>query len=143
MHQLLLFSGGILASDSQPTPATVVERDGDGDTYQNGVNAPGYVSAGGVYLGKQVITSSAAILQNVTVVECNATSGAQTNPLPPVSASAGQLLRIIKTDSSGNLPTIAGSGSDKINGASTYTGLATQYAHVTLYADATLGWLIV
>jgi hypothetical protein len=142
MHQLLLFSGGVFGSDSQPSANTVVERDSNGAMWGAGVNGNSYVAAGGLYVSKATYTAAATVSTTVTVAECNATTAAFTLTLPPASASADQFFIIIKTDSSGHLVTIAGGGSDTINGAATYTGLSAQWDVVRLYCDSTQ-WLIV
>lgn len=66
------------------------------------------------------------------IMECNATSGSQTHTLPTPSAGiAGTKFHFIKTDSSGNTVTIAGT----VNGTTNYV-LSTQYKYVTVRVNA-------
>jgi hypothetical protein len=142
MHQFVLFTGGVFPSDSQPTPNSAVERDSNGDVWHHGVNGNSYVAAGGLYVSKATYTAAAMVSTTVTVAECNATTAAFTLTLPPASASADQFYIIIKTDVAAHTVTVAASGSDTINGAATYTGLAAQWNVVRLYCDGTQ-WLVV
>ncbi len=77
----------------------------------------------------------------VPYVFADATGGAFTVKLPaPVDE---MILTIKKVDSSVNLVTVD-AGANNIDGASTYTGLASQYDVVSVYWDATSSeWRIV
>ncbi len=70
------------------------------------------------------------------LVECNATSAAFTVNLPTIASSNGRSFTFVKTDSSANAVTLDGSGSETINGATTYS-LPSQWSRVTIQAGAT------
>lgn len=57
------------------------------------------------------------------------------------TATTGQKYTIVKTDNNANIITIATTGAARINGATTYTGLAAQYKHITVVFDGT-NWFI-
>lgn len=85
-------------------------------------------------------TTTYTVTTDETYVPCDATAGAFTVTLPPVSGNSGFQVTIIKTDSSSNAVTVDGDGSETING-STSTLLYTQYEALTLICDGTV-WLI-
>jgi hypothetical protein len=69
------------------------------------------------------------------LVECNATSGAFTVNLPSIASATGRIYTFVKTDASANAVTLDGSGSETINGATTYS-LPSQFNRVTIQAGA-------
>lgn len=69
------------------------------------------------------------------LVECNATSGAFTVNLPSIASANGRIYTFIKVDASANAVTLDGSGSETINGATTYS-LPSQWSRVTIQAGA-------
>jgi hypothetical protein len=68
------------------------------------------------------------------VVEVDASGGVVSVTLPPCSQSVGRLLSVIKTDSSANGVTIAASGTDTIDGGSTFS-ITLQYGAAWFYSD--------
>lgn len=75
-----------------------------------------------------------------TTLLVDATSAAITVTLHPAALHAGRELTIIKTDSSTNVVTIDGSGSETINGNLTYL-IPQQYGQVTLVSNG-LTWFV-
>lgn len=67
---------------------------------------------------------------------CDATSAGFTVTLPTVRDARGLLLLVVKIDSSAHAVTIAGAGSDKINGAATQS-VSTRWGGFQLYCDGT------
>ena len=49
---------------------------------------------------------------------------------------------IKKTDSNTNTITVAAAGSDKIDGAATYTNLSAQYKYLRINSDGVANWMI-
>lgn len=84
-------------------------------------------------------TMPAAVDGNQTI-ELDATSAGFTLVIPDATKSKGVLF-FVKSDSSGNLPTLQGPSSQNINGANTYTGLSAQYKYVAMFPNGTK-WLI-
>lgn len=85
--------------------------------------------------------SAAATLQvSDSGAFCNATTAAFTVTLPAAAAMSGQSINAIKTDSSANVVTVKGAGSELINAANTTT-LTAQYQAVELLSDGTQ-WFI-
>ena|SRR5947209_19032588 len=144
-HQLVNLQGGTVTSDSQATPDAVVERDDNGDTFQNGTNAAAYLKTMGETYARSRSYAANQTLDHLanatTIVKLDATGGAFTLTLPPAAGSQYQLLVAIKTDSSGNVPTIHGNAAETINGANTFTGLSAQYKTVGIWCDGTQ-WFI-
>ena len=62
--------------------------------------------------------------------------------MPRSGGLTGLLFAFTKVDSSGNLPTLKGSGAELINGANTYTALSSQYKSVILWCNGTK-WLTI
>lgn len=100
-------------------------------------------------IAPRIVSVTAAYAADATdgVIKADATGGAFSVTLPDVTGAdviAGTHLTIKKIDSSANLVTVATTSSQNIDGATTYTGLATQWKTVTLVADkAASKWLIV
>ena len=137
MNQLIKFSGGVQNSDSANTKNAIVERDSNKQINISTVNADVVVIAPVYNLGSVAYTTTATIDVTQAVILLNATGGAFTATLPPVATSTGLHLTFVKTDSSGNLPTVKGNATELINGANTYTGLSAQYNSVRLFCDGT------
>jgi len=89
---------------------------------------------------RSVTTAYAALLTDGLVL-ADATSAAFAVTLLSVGAGAGQILTVKKTDASANAVTITASGSNLIDGASTYA-LSTQYQSVTVLSDGVAWWVI-
>lgn len=85
---------------------------------------------------KAVADSPYTLVSEVGYLRCNAVGGAMTVNLPAAIGN-GRLVTIKKIDSSGNAVTIDGSGSETIDGATTYT-LAAQW-DVVQFIDAAAG----
>jgi hypothetical protein len=68
-------------------------------------------------------------------VEVDASGAARTMTLPAVSAAAGRIYVIKKTDSSGNAVTVDPNASETIDGAATVS-LASQYSTIIVQANA-------
>ena len=58
------------------------------------------------------------------------------------SVKPGHEYLIKKTDNNSNLITVAANGSDKIDGAASYTNLAAQYKYLRINSDGVGNWLI-
>lgn len=89
------------------------------------------------------ITSNYSILTTDYTLLVNANAGAVTVTLPLAATSklTGKVYNIKKTDSSANLVTIATSGSDNIDGASTYV-LSFANQTVTVQGGGTTQWYV-
>jgi hypothetical protein len=72
---------------------------------------------------------------------CSASGGAFTANLPTAVGNGGKIFRFKKTDSSTNAVTVDGSGTETIDGATTFV-LNAQYESVTVLSDGT-NWLVV
>lgn len=70
------------------------------------------------------------------VVLCDATGGAFTITLPAASGHAGRAVRVKKTDASTNQVTLARTGTDTLEGTTSF-GLRSRYAMVMLASDGT------
>lgn len=85
------------------------------------------------------VTAAYTVAADVYWVRVNATGGAVTVTLPLSANNWRRPIGVIKTDSSGNAVTVARSGSDVINGA-TSQSLASQYSVMEAIADGTTNW---
>lgn len=74
-------------------------------------------------------------------IAADATSGNITITLPDAATFKGYYLNIKKVDSSGNIVTIDGNGSETIDGTATKV-ISTQYDSVTILSNGT-GWYII
>ena len=90
---------------------------------------------------QQITTVTAAYTVSETIrhVRVNATGGAITVTIPAAATRDGRPIRVTKTDSSANAVTIARTGSDTFNGA-TSISLATQYYSVELISNGNSAW---
>lgn len=86
-------------------------------------------------------TASYTVLSTDGVVLVDASTGANTQTLPTAVGISGRIISIMKTDSSTNLVTIDGNGTETINGDLTRT-LGTQYDVVRLVSDGS-NWVII
>jgi len=77
-------------------------------------------------------TTTYTVLVTDDLIQGDASGGAFTVTLPALADSYLQCFTIWKSDSGGNVVTVAGDGAETINGANTYTGLAAQYDSVTV-----------
>jgi hypothetical protein len=93
---------------------------------------------GGVSIGWVAKTGAYTMTGDDGTVRCDATSGAFTITLP-AATNIGQIIFVRKTDASANAVTVAGAGSDTIEGAASVS-LANQYDRVALIADGTGIW---
>lgn len=138
-------TNGVVQANDQAVNGSVVLRDSAGN-----VNAKGFTSSsnsvisagGGLNLSFVTYTTTVTIVASAaSVLLFDATAGAFPATLPPASASAGANFMIAKIDSTANLVTIQGSGSDAIQSpsgsANTYTGLSAQGKIGFLYCDGT------
>lgn len=79
------------------------------------------------------------MLQSDVAILCDATAGAlQVNLIQ--AFNSGKIIRIVKTDSSGNAVTVAALSGDTINGNPTVV-LSAQYDETNLVADGNTNWL--
>jgi hypothetical protein len=137
--QLLQYAAGIFVGTDAPTKSTVAIRDTAGN-----LNATSFtgdlISNGSLVLPvATAYTANFAIpVGDFLVVPINCTGGAVTGTLPPASANEGEIAILKKLDNVNNA-TIACSGSDTIDGASTKT-MSTQYGTLRLYSDGTVWW---
>lgn len=96
---------------------------------------------GSTSLPRIVIATDTATVTDSYLLAATA-GGAFTETLPLAAQYRGGI-RITKTDSSANQLTIGISGSDTINGASTYTtGYTTQYTSKTFMSDGVSKWYV-
>ena len=86
-------------------------------------------------------TTLTALTADAALVLGDATSAAFTVTLPSVLGASGITTTVKKTDASGHHVTVAGSGSDLIDGSATYA-LTTQYQSVTVLCDGTTWWIV-
>jgi len=73
----------------------------------------------------------AGVGDEYALLRCDATAGAFTVTLPPSTGSMDVIIRLIKSDSTANAVTVAGSGTDTISGAASKT-LAAQWNSVSV-----------
>ena len=78
------------------------------------------------------VTLQPGIADEHALLRCDATAGAFTVTLPPSGTSQDTLMTLKKVDASANAVTIAGAGTDLIDGAATKS-LATQYKSYTIH----------
>lgn len=113
-----------------------------------GIGTPdGTADQGGMvmlpYANVRTVTGTDTATTDDGIILANSTSAAFTETLPSAASYTG-IFTLVKTDSSTNQVTIAPSGSDTINGASTYTsGLNAQYGKVQLASDGVSKWYVV
>lgn len=98
------------------------------------------ILAGGLNFAVTTVTTTYTASIQDCVIECDATSAIFTVTLPAASTISGHIYFIKKIDSSANAITITPNGSDKIDGAGTYS-LSTQYQLLTIVSDGT-NWII-
>ena len=89
----------------------------------------------------RTVAASVTALATDFLILADATAGALTVTLPPAASSRGAMIVTKKTDVSANAVTVAGDGSDTIDGAASVS-LASQYDAVTVACDGS-GWWIV
>lgn len=141
--EVLVYAGGFQAVDDANTAGAIVRRASDSSVNVGKIIATIAALSQGLNLPSESHTTTVTLtITSPTIQKCNATGGAYTTTLPAAAASGGILFAFVKTDSSGNLPTIKGSGSELIGTANTYTGLAAQGNGVILYCDGTQWWVI-
>ncbi len=87
------------------------------------------------------ITASATIPSNPTVILANATSGAITVTLPRAANMRNGTFFIKKIDTSANAVTVAGGGTDTIDGAATNV-LAAAYKAIFICSDGATWWIL-
>ena len=87
------------------------------------------------------VTVLSATTEERRVIEADATGGAFSITLPAVATMTGQILYIIKTDSSSNNVTLDGNGSETIDGELTQL-LKKQNESVTLYSTGTVWYVL-
>ncbi len=87
------------------------------------------------------VTTTYSVLSTDYTVLGDATSGAVSVTLPLASAQTGKIYVIKKIDSSVNAVTVARSGADTIDGA-TSVSLLTQYQFTVVQSDGTNWWII-
>lgn len=97
------------------------------------------ISTGALAFGVQEITANYAIASNDGVVVADASGGAVTITLPPVTEASGRFLIAKKVDASANTVTI--SGASNIDGAASQV-LAAQYDTIRLIAGASSWWIV-
>ena len=139
---VILGGTGTVQGDTAASSNTVALRDSSANLTVAGLAASGNLSIGGGITATQgIITSGATVPNTVTVVLLDATSASFNATLPALSVSSGQAYLFIRTDSSGNLPTLKGNASETLNhagtAANTYTGLSAQGKMVLVVADTT------
>jgi len=117
----------------------------EGDTTRVGVltstpNSPLHVN-GSIATAFATKTSDYTLTETDSIIAADASGGAFTITLPTASGIAGRQYTIKKVDPTGNAVTVAATGTETIDGASTYS-LSAQYDAVTIVSDGT-NWLIV
>jgi hypothetical protein len=108
-----------------------------------------YSDGGANYLGGSVamkvqgvnFAASPFSAEDQTTMMCDATSGNITINLPAISGRIGRIYIIKKTDASVNTVTIDASGSETIDGITTYV-LTAQYKYVTIQCN-NAAWFII
>ena len=95
--------------------------------------------------GRRVTALSKTANYTVTAAEemilCSASGGAFTVTIPAASSHTGRVIRVKKTDSSTNQVTVARTGSNTLEGATSF-GLRSQYAEVMLASDGS-NWHVI
>ena len=134
-NRLVPYEGGFLVADTGNTANAAVVRDGSGNVSVSKAAVTQLANTGGTSNGVTTYTTTATLDTTVTTAIGDATGAAFTLTLPPVATSAGVTYTVIKKDSTGNVVTVKGSGSENINGANTYTGLSAQYYIAKFFCD--------
>ena len=98
-------------------------------------------SGGALSLAVTAVTSDTTIGSDGYFFPVDASGGAVTMTLPPAALSAGRIVAIKKTDSSGYAVTIDGNASETIDDATTAT-ISVQYVTLELFCDGTEWWII-
>lgn len=139
MDQVPKYSGGLANVDTNNTKNAIVQRDANKQINISIANCATKVIAPISNVESETFTATANITGAAEIVLLDATAGAFTATLPPAASCPGLKLRVIKKDSSGNLPTVQGNASEVIYtpGASgnTYTGLTSRGKTLLLYCD--------
>lgn len=107
-----------------------------GGTTPAAVTSSALTSTGSLAASVKTITASGSAAATDYVVKCSATSAAVTYTLPAASASTRRIIVVQKIDSSTNAVTVAVTGGDLINGASSQA-ISSQWGAVTLQSDGT------
>lgn len=84
----------------------------------------------------KTVAASTTLLATHTTVLVDATGGAVTITLPPVSQHPSRVYTIKKVDVSANAVTVTANAAETIDGSNTYS-LATQWKSVTVISDGT------
>ncbi len=135
-------SAAIAAHVAAPDPHPQYLLESDASTLyqtQAGLSAAAK-SAARVY-NVRAVTASTTAGATDDLITADATSGAITVSLLPLSGNTGLRLHVIKTDSTANSVTLDGSGAETINGSATFA-LTAQYDSVEVVATSS-GWFIV
>lgn len=145
-HNLVLSGGAEIDTSVDATgQAMAVLFDSVPAGVQAGVMAVANARISSLHVGVTEISATGSISPTEGgSFHVNATGGAITLTLPALAATSqgGRVLKIIKTDSSGNTVTIQRAGSDVINGATSFV-LSAQYKFVNLDGNASGGvWFI-
>ncbi len=135
--------------DASGATGDLYYRDSSGNFIRLGVGSNNQVLsvASGVPAWRQVIFATASkttnytITSNDTVIMADATSGNVTITLPTASSTSGYRFYVKRVDGSGNTVSVARSGSDTIDGATSQT-LTAQYTSLTLVSDGS-NWYII
>jgi len=142
-------SGGVstistAASGTDYAPATsgsaILKGDGFGG-FSSATVGTDYMRPGQVYSNLVSITNAGSpytVASTVAYILCNATAGAVVINLPAATGT-GREISIKKTDSSSNACTPTRSGSDTIDGATSYS-ITTQYASSKVVDAASASW---
>jgi len=134
---LVAYNATFQNGDTNSTSNAYVKRANDKSINVGVANVAGLVNSAQTVLTPLSLTTTATLSGLQSLVFAASAGGAYTVTLPPVAASAGISLTVIKTDSAANTVTLKGNGSELINGSNTYTGLTTQYYVIKLYCDGT------
>ena len=157
-HLVPVINGQPFPSDSANTASSIVECDANGDVVRSGFSA-GAIPASAPVAGNFLFTAGALMAASQTqtvantlatsaacVQKLDATAGAFNQTLPVAATSADLIFFFVKIDSTGNIPTLKGNGTDNITTpsgtANTYAGLTTKGSHIALYCDGTQWWQI-
>jgi hypothetical protein len=134
--------GGLILGTNEATANTLAYRDNDGSLKAYRPTATQtLVSDGGFKADVDAKTANYTVTEADYAVAVSAASGAVTVSLPAASASENQIVIVKKTDATVNAVTVDGSGSETIDGQTTFI-LAMQYEAVTLQCDGT-GWHVI
>jgi hypothetical protein len=87
------------------------------------------------------ITAATLVGPSERVILADATGGAFSVTLPPAKDNPNRYLTIKRTNSGSNAVTVACSGSETIDGSSTFS-LSTQWDSVTVWSDGGVAWYI-